>query len=339
MIDAQGAGTAPAVNTDARPADTAQDVDAQLTAFFAADDDDAGGPEQALQHGGADQASGRDEDPENLFGETAEKAEPETSDDTGEARPAGKITLADGTQVTAEQVQEWREAGLRTADYTRKTQEVAEQRRSLEAHTGELAGHHNAVAEALERVLSVVEAYVPLPPSTDLAIADPARYTQEMAIYQAALNNVEEITRQRLQLNGRADSMAQSERHRLVETERERLFAAIPELREGSKRAAFNQEMLKAVEVYGFSEADYAQILDHRLIRVLADAARYQKIKQASGRGKPRPDATRSPQPFAPGRRQAGPAGGDVASALTRAKRSGTKADTARAIDAWLAED
>ncbi|WP_216073718.1 hypothetical protein, partial [Acinetobacter baumannii] len=68
-------------------------------------------------------------DPEDLFGRQASDADgdadPENSEDAAAPQPA-RIRLADGTEATAEQIQEWRDAGLRTADYTRKTQEVAE---------------------------------------------------------------------------------------------------------------------------------------------------------------------------------------------------------------------
>ncbi|QCI67519.1 hypothetical protein [Phreatobacter stygius] len=336
MTNADGAGTAPAVNTDAR-ADFAQGVDDRLSAFLSTDE--VGFREQAEDRRDDDQALAG-HDPEDLFGrqasDTRDDADPEISDHAAEPEPA-RIRLADGTEATAEEIQEWRDAGLRTADYTRKTQEVAETRRALDSRAGEVSVHHTAVAEALERALAVVEAYVPTPPSTDLALHDPARYTQEMAIYQAAMGHVEEITRQRLQLTAQADQRAQADRANFVQGERDRLFAAIPELKDGAKRQAFNQEMIKAVEAYGFSQADYAQIIDHRLIRVLADAARYQKIKAASAGGALRPAAQRSPQP--PGRRAGQAGGNEIGSALAQAKRSGSKADTARAIDAWLAAD
>ena len=178
---------------------------------------------------------------------------------------------------------------------------------------------------------------MPAPPSTELAIRDPARYTQELAIYQSALAHVEEITQARMQLTAQARELHQADRARLLQAERERLFAAIPELKDDGRRHAFNQEMVRAVEAYGFSEADYAQIIDHRLIRVLADAARYQKIKAASaGRG-PRPAAQRAPQP--PGRRAGSAVGSEFGAALTQARRSGTSQDAARAIEAWLGAD
>ncbi|MFX6011281.1 hypothetical protein ABTE87_21560, partial [Acinetobacter baumannii] len=69
----------------------------------------------------------------------------------------------------------------------------------------------------------------------------------------------------------------------------------------------------------------------------LADAARYQKIKAASASGALRPASQRSPQP--PGRRAGQAGGNEIGSALAQAKRSGSKTDSARAIDAWLAAD
>lgn len=39
----------------------------------------------------------------------------------------------DGEKITAEQIKEWKQNGLRQSDYTKKTQELAEQRKVLEA--------------------------------------------------------------------------------------------------------------------------------------------------------------------------------------------------------------
>ena len=349
MTTNAGAGAAPAANTDARPAETAQDIDTQLSDFITEGELDGPLDEQAAPAAADDQAKALDkpnsnaeqtedgDDPENLFGETAKPTKASTSDT--DAGPA-KLKLADGTEVTAEQVQSWRDGGFREADYTRKTQELAEQRKAYEARTNDLAAREQSVADALERALAVVEAYVPPLPTHELALTDPARYTQEMAIHEAAMRQVKAIAGERSALAEQAERRSAEQRTELLRTERERLYAAIPELKDTAKRQAFNQEMVRAVEAYGFSEADYAQIVDHRLIRVLADAARYQRIKAASAGRQPKPDtakAVAAPQPA--GRRAATEQVNAVSAALQQAKRTGTKTDSSRAIEAWLSED
>lgn len=49
---------------------------------------------------------------------------------TAEVPPVFNI---DGEEITLDQIKEWKADGLRQADYTRKTQEIAEQRRQIEA--------------------------------------------------------------------------------------------------------------------------------------------------------------------------------------------------------------
>lgn len=335
MINADGAGIAQAMNTDTR-ADLAQDADERLSVFLSTGETGEEQAEDRLD----DRQAGAAPDPEDPLGgsdqDMSEDADAGISAEATDPLKA-RVRLSDGSEASIEQIQEWRDAGLRTADYTRKTQEVAEQRRTLESYAGEVSARQTAVAEALERALAVVEAYVPAPPSTELAIRDPARYTQELAIYQAAMSHVEEITQARMHLTAQARETQQADRARSLQTERERLFAALPELKDAGRRQAFNQDMIRAVEAYGFSEADYAQIVDHRLIRVLADAARYQKIRAASAGHGPKPAAQRPPQP--PGRRAGQGTGSELGTALAQAKRSGTKHDAARAVEAWLGAD
>lgn len=64
----------------------------------------------------------------------------------------------DGEEITLEQIKEWKQNGLRQSDYTKKTQELAQQRKELEALKGDLPEQEEdltelARIEKLERAL------------------------------------------------------------------------------------------------------------------------------------------------------------------------------------------
>src|SRR5690606_4606988 len=61
----------------------------------------------------------------------AHQSDDETSEDDQAEEP--KYRLTDGTEVTLAEIEEWRKGNLRQSDYTRKTMELAETRKELEA--------------------------------------------------------------------------------------------------------------------------------------------------------------------------------------------------------------
>jgi hypothetical protein len=89
--------------------------------------------------------------PQGSHGETADTApDPEAQPEADNQSGDGEIDLGDGTKVTRDEV---REGFLRTADYTRKTMALAEERKSWDnwfKQTGELT---NALLEGLTRDL------------------------------------------------------------------------------------------------------------------------------------------------------------------------------------------
>lgn len=64
--------------------------------------------------------------------DTPENSETDTPAEGGEPAAPSTLNIPGIGEVTLDQINEWRGGGLRQADYTKKTQELAEQRKSME---------------------------------------------------------------------------------------------------------------------------------------------------------------------------------------------------------------
>jgi hypothetical protein len=175
---------------------------------------------------------------------------------------------------------ELKDALLRQSDYTRKTQEVAEQRRTVEerAKVVELREkfhqvHFSKVVEA-QAVQSQLQQYSQVN-WAELAESNPSQYLQldrQFRSLQDAAN--------------RLGSEIQSLGHEFAQTmeaEKQKAQArCIEELRKEYKDK-FTPDVIRQLDEtgrsYGFTGEELSNIVDPRVIRVLNDAAQYRKLQ------------------------------------------------------------
>ena len=88
-------------------------------------------------------------------------AEPTTTEGLEEKEPSTEIEepefdLGNGEKVKLSQIKEWKDGGLRQSDYTKKTQELSEKRKSLE-EMEKFADYLKANPSKLKRVIGILE--------------------------------------------------------------------------------------------------------------------------------------------------------------------------------------
>ena len=122
---------------------------------------------------------------------------------THRRRSARRIEI-EGQRYTTAQL---REAVLKVADYTQKTQELAQQRQAVQAQQEAFATVLPFLQPELQRLAQVVGNAPPMPDPA-LAQTDPTRYVQERAQYDAAM-----AEQQRLRQHHRAATAGAGPRH------------------------------------------------------------------------------------------------------------------------------
>jgi hypothetical protein len=214
--------------------------------------------------------------------EATEPAE-ESEESEGSEEQTGPESAADEVEYegkTYKLPKELKEALLRQSDYTRKTQEVAEQRRTVEERQKVVElrekfhqTHFAKVVEA-QSVQSQLQQYAQVN-WAELAESNPSQYLQLDRQYrelQTAANRLGS------EIQGLGHEFAQQ-----LEAEKQKAQArCIEELRREYKDQ-FTPEVIRQLDEtgrsYGFSGEELSNIVDPRVIRVLNDAAKYRKLQ------------------------------------------------------------
>jgi hypothetical protein len=166
------------------------------------------------------------------------------------------------------------------ADYTRKTQALADQRRAWEgeqaqlkqAYTQQLQGAQQMLTLAQQQVLSEYQGV----DWNKLYAEDPARFAAENQRFQMRVAQVQQYLGQVQTEQQRLQQQQMEElQSKTLPAERERLLEARPEWRDDKQFQAARTQMMSTAKQFGFSDAELSQVYDHRQMLVLDLASRY----------------------------------------------------------------
>lgn len=161
----------------------------------------------------------------------------------------------------------------RNADYTRKTTQVAEERRELAREKEALTGQKAQLEEALAHFAVPVEQE---PNWADLAMQlHPQEYNRQRAMW-------DNQQRQKMEARRLHQALQQQEHSQTLEAEKAKLLAAFPDWAEPAKFSAAATAMVDVGKDYGFSPEELGQVSDHRLFRALNDLAAFRRMKADS---------------------------------------------------------
>jgi hypothetical protein len=213
----------------------------------------------------------------------AEEVETE-SEDEAEEQPSEKVTIeVDGktVELTPEQIAEVYKNGLRQADYSRKTMEVAEQRKAAEAEIAKASQERAEYQQKLHAYAIQLEGALNEQSQInwqDLIDNDPVEYLKQQHLYnqrQAALVQAQNEQGRLAQLQ------EQEQRQRYTEylnAQKQELLANLPAWKDESKAAAEKAEMRQFLVSQGFTEQDVAEVVDYRHVLLIRDAMQFRKL-------------------------------------------------------------
>ena len=242
-----------------------QSVEDRLASFFSAD---AGAPEPSEV--ATPEASASEETVEAPAVDPQESEQPEAqAEDSGYE----EVELDGETYRVPPKL---REAVLRQQDYTRKTQEVAETARMLQAHQQQMqmaAQFQQATAQD-QQALQQLESQLAQYKSLDWASMDMETLTKARFQMDTIKDQAEQV---RNKLNGAAaqfNQYLQNQRQQQLQQGLEYLRKAIPR---------FDAETVSALRNYavgeGFTQPEVEQINDPRLVKLMWKAQQYDTLK------------------------------------------------------------
>ena len=258
----------------------------------------------------------------------AEEGEPEAEADEAETEEApvvyadetAKVKLADGTETT---VAELTQSRMRQSDYTRKTQELANERKTVQADV-----------ERMQRITTAfvdhITALVPDAPPASLALSDPGKYTAQKAQHEAAMAQVQQLIEMGDAPKQIGAALSEADNQKQLQEANQRLVEMFPEAAGGATREAFFNGVQSVANDLGFSNADLSSIRDPRIFALAHWAHKGMAADKAKATAKAKVAAAPPATPRKPGQ-GARQANGN-AQAMQKLARSGSLRD-ALAVD------
>lgn len=212
----------------------------------------------------------------SVEGEEAVEAQDEGEGESQDSEEAVYELEVDG-QTKRFTEEELRANILRTADYTRKTQELAEGRRFVEAQAEQLGQQRQALAQRLGGLAQQLESQLKTEDLSELQAlrqTDPAEWGARMQERQARERAIQQAR------NEYESAMAQArEQHAVKEA------SALLE-KTGWDQGKASQELStlqgEICSLYGFAPEELASVVDHRFILLARDATQHRKAARQS---------------------------------------------------------
>jgi len=181
-------------------------------------------------------------------------------------------------------------SGLRQADYTKKTMEVAEQRKAAEAETAKARQEREEYAGNLQKMAAQLEGAIEQQQKIDwnaLLESDPVEYMRQQHLYQQRQAAYE----QNLQEQQKVASLIQAEQQQAAQAhlmeQRDKLLAKLPEWKDDAKAKADKQAISDYLKEQGFEAQAIENINDHRAVIMARKAMLYdQMVAKASAAAK-----------------------------------------------------
>jgi hypothetical protein len=236
----------------------------------------------------------------------AEEVDYEVDEEVSEKETLAKYTVkVDGEEVEVS-LDELRNGYQRQADYTRKSQSLAEQRKAYEANLQAVQNERSQYATLLGNMAQNQNAELQRFANTDwadLKETDPMEYMEKRLEYQEAKEKVSELHNERVRVQQQTESEMGQFLQEKLQKEAELLSKALPQYLEPGSN--FKDEVRNYALNLGFSPQDIDGIADHRVIMVLHKAMMQDRISNgpANKSKKTAPKIVKSGTPQTKGQR------------------------------------
>lgn len=293
---------------------------ASLTDYWEPGDDEEPATPEPVSDAPADDEEGADDgQPEDPAAEATDDPDPD------EAKPViadekATVRLADGSETTVAELIQGR---MMRQDYTRKTQDLAERRKALEADA-------QRIEHVTQTFIDHLSSMIPPEPDTALALRDPAAYTRAKAQHEAAIAQVKKLIEIGREPKDVQSALSEADARERLAEENRRLVEAVPETATLDGRKRFWDEVSATAMDLGFSAEELSQATDHRLFVLAHWARKGMAADKAKAAAKAKAAKAPPVAPVKPG--QGARTANKNAEAMRRLSRSGSLRD-AMAVD------
>ena len=197
---------------------------------------------------------------------------------------------------------ELRNGYQRQADYTRKSQALAEQRKAYEANLQAIQSEREQYSQALQMMVAQQKNELSQYENIDwktLKEDDPMEYTEKRLEFQEARDKIARVQQEQQRVAAEQQQRVQQQLSEIMQTEFTKLKEALPAYVDPSSN--LKNELRDYGLSLGFSQQDLDSISDHRVVLVLHKAMLQDRAAQGTVRkaksSKPVPKVVKSGTP------------------------------------------
>ena len=226
----------------------------------------------------------------------------------------------------------------RTADYQKKTQSLAEQRKAVEADRvkiDEAAKTRETYAQRLQVIEQLLQQQDQGQDLASLKSEDPIAYAVAMGEKMERDKQLQavQMERQRVQQEQQSHQQIQLQKH--IQAEQAKLVEAIPEFKDDVKAEVVRRDIRNYAKSQGFTDQELSQVYDSRAVLALYKAAQYDKLM--AGKGVTSKKVANAPKTIRPGTSNPQSSENETVKKDRAALRqSGNKKDAARLFERFL---
>ena len=180
----------------------------------------------------------------------------------------------------------------RQSDYTRKTQELSEQRKSIEANQSqwnaeiqqiqtERQQYVSALQNVIENSMGNLDQFATIDWNT-LKNDNPLEYITKRDEYREEQDKVRNAQYQQQQAHQTHQQESERQHHHVLQKEHGKLVEALPEWRESDTRQKLSGEIKKYAISQGYTEEEIGSLIDHRSLITIYKAMKYDKASSPS---------------------------------------------------------
>ena len=218
--------------------------------------------------------------PEGEPVETSTESQPADNpeDSVAEAQPEVRTfkVKVDGEELEVPE-DELLKGYSRTSDYTRKTQKLSEERKALEAEAQAVRAEREQYSRTLEALKGQLQS-VSEPDWSTLADQDPIEFVKQKELHRDRKEKLQALEMEQRRVAELQSQEQQRAFHTYLQDEQVKLTHAIPEWKNAEIAKTEKEKIANFALNLGYSEADLAQIYDHRAVVALRKAALYDEM-------------------------------------------------------------
>ena len=226
--------------------------------------------------------------------EAEEESEEESEETDGEEEELYAVTV-NGEEVGVT-LEELLSGYSRQSDYTRKTQEVANDRKQMEAlqqqynsEVQQIQQERQQYMEALTNIIagqgSELEKFANIN-WDELRETDPIEYVTTRERYRETQEKIQSMQHQQAQTAQVQQAQMNQARHEMLKVERGKLVEALPEWDEPGTQKELANTLQSYAKTQGFTQEELTELIDHRSILVLLKAQKYDQLQKSDVKSK-----------------------------------------------------